>query len=46
MKYHEVAVLSYLEVNDMDYDYEGRVVVCGTDNEAYFLFADSSVIAD
>jgi hypothetical protein len=53
MKYHviskntgEVKSLSHSEVNDMDYDKEGRVIVFGTDHEAYYLIADAGMKED
>ncbi|SDN92757.1 hypothetical protein SAMN04487897_10623 [Paenibacillus sp. yr247] len=53
MKYHviskrtgNVSTLFYTEVNDMDYDSDGRVIVFGTDQEAYYLLADSVLITE
>jgi hypothetical protein len=53
MKYHvinkntgELKSLTHDEVNDMGYDIEGRVIVYGTDQEAYYLIADKGMIAD
>jgi hypothetical protein len=53
MKYHviskntgEVKSLTHSEVNDMGYDNEGRVIVYGTDQEAYYLIADAGMIED
>lgn len=50
MKYHviskrtgNVTSLLHSEVNDMDYDSEGRVIVFGTDQETYYLLADSAL---
>ncbi|UKS30173.1 hypothetical protein LOZ80_15020 [Paenibacillus sp. HWE-109] len=47
MEYHVISketgvlkTLSHTEVNDMDYDDDGRVIVYGTDQVAYYLIAD------
>jgi hypothetical protein len=42
----ELKSLTHSEVNDMDYDNEGRVIVYGMDQESYYLIADKGVIAD
>jgi hypothetical protein len=42
----EVKSLAYTEVNDMDYDNEGRVMVYGMDQEVYYLIADVGMITD
>jgi hypothetical protein len=42
----EIKSLTHSEVNDMDYDNEGRVIVYGTDQETYYLIADAGMIAD
>jgi hypothetical protein len=36
----EIKSLTHSEVNDMDYDNEGRIIVFGTDMEAYYLIAE------
>jgi hypothetical protein len=48
MKYHviskntgEIKSLTHTEVNDMDYDNEGRIIVYGMDQEVYYLIADA-----
>ncbi|WP_171642108.1 hypothetical protein [Paenibacillus phytorum] len=53
MKYHviskrtgNVTSLLYSEVNDIDYDSEGRVIVFGTDQETYYLLADLALITE
>lgn len=53
MKYHVISMrmgslttLLHTEVNDMDFDTEGRVIVYGTDNEAYYLLTDSVQMED
>ncbi|MBD2864941.1 hypothetical protein [Paenibacillus oceani] len=34
------------EINDMDYDLAGRVVVFGNDGQVYYLIVDASIIND
>jgi hypothetical protein len=42
----ELKSLTHSEVNDMDYDNEGRVIVYGTDQEVYYLIEDAGMKAD
>jgi hypothetical protein len=42
----EVKSLTHTDVNDMDYDNEGRIIVYGTDQEAYYLIADAGMIEE
>lgn len=39
----EERTLSHTEVNDMDYDNSGRVVVFDTNMEPYFLIEDDDI---
>lgn len=43
---HEVKRLSPAEINDMFYDDQGCVIVCGVDQELYFLLADQELLRD
>jgi hypothetical protein len=42
----ELKSLTHTEVNDVGYDNEGRVIVYGTDQEAYYLIVDEGMIED
>jgi hypothetical protein len=53
MNYHviakenkEIRTLQPEEINDMDYDIAGRVVVFGNDGQVYYLLADASILSD
>lgn len=53
MVYHVIAkenktvrTLQLDEINDMDYDLAGRVVVFGNDGQVYYLLADTSILSD
>lgn len=34
------------EINDMDYDHAGRVIVFGNDGQAYYLLTDATMLND
>lgn len=53
MKYHvmnketnAVTTLLHTEVNDIDYDSDGRVIVFGINQETYYLLVDSTLIKE
>lgn len=43
---HELKIFTPVDVMDIDTDAEGRVVVYGKDQEAYYLLASKDLVTD